>query len=143
MASPDELRAKIDQSREAFRGALGAAAGAWETKPASGEGEAAWSPREVAEHAIPSEVFFATKVCEACGYPGLTWEGARSFDSAEAAIEAFDAAIAMSNGRLKYVTDADLPKKKDETSRSAEEYLGINAWHMNDHAAQLRATTRG
>lgn len=139
MATPDELRAEIAGAREAFRVALSVAAAAWETKPTSGEGEDAWSPRQVAEHAIPLEVYFAAKVCEACGYPGVKWEGATAFATADEATEAFDQAVAIANGRLKYVSETDLPKKKDESSRSAEEYMQIDAGHMNDHASQLLA----
>jgi hypothetical protein len=139
MATPDELRASIASGRDTFREALTAASSNWERKPASGEGEEAWSPRQAAEHAIPSEIAFVNQVCEACGYPGVTWDGSTSYASAEDAIAALDSAVALANGRLKYVSDTDLPKKKDETGRSCEEWMGINAWHLNDHAAQITA----
>lgn len=140
MATPDELRASIAEAHAAFRAALEGAAGCWETAPESGDGEAAWSPRQVAEHAIPTEVFFASAVCDACGYPGVKWEGSRSYASAAEAVEAFDAAIGIANGRLKYVTETDLPKKKDdEKARTAQQWMELSAYHMNDHANQLRA----
>ncbi len=140
MPTPDELRAAIAENRAAFRAALEGAAAAWEVAPASGEGEAAWSPRQVAEHAIPVEVYFASSVCDACGYPGVKWEGSKSFATATEAVEAFDAAIALANGRLKYVTETDLPKKKDdEKARTAQQWMELSAYHMLDHANQLRA----
>lgn len=140
MSTPDELRAKIAEGRAAFRAALEAATGCWEVAPESGEGEAAWSPRQVAEHAIPTEVYFASALCEACGYPGVQWEGSRSYATSAEAVDAFDAAVAIANGRLKYVTETDLPKKKaDEKARTAQQWMEISAYHMNDHANQLRA----
>jgi len=140
MAVPDTLRMAIEQGRSIFRSALEAPdlAERWEVVPQSGQGEAAWSPQRVAEHAVPLEVRFAALVCEACGYPGVTWEGSTSYATPAEAVVAFDAAIAISNGRLKYVTETDLPKKQGEDSRCAEEYMLINAIHMNDHAQQIR-----
>src|SRR5438552_1305017 len=105
MPSPDELRAAIAAGRDAFQSALSDVAASWEAQPPVPEGEEAWSPRQVAEHAIPLEVHFATRVCEACGYPGVTWEGETSFADAAAASAALEQAITISNGRLKYVSD--------------------------------------
>ena len=68
MASPDEVRAAIKVGQEALADAIAAASDNWEKSPQSGEGEDAWSPRQVAEHVIPAEIYFANAVCAACGY---------------------------------------------------------------------------
>jgi hypothetical protein len=143
MPTPDELRTTIAQARTAFRSSLESAASAWETKPASGEGEDSWSPRQVAEHAIPTEVFFATAVCDACGYPGVQYEGPSSFATAAEAVAALDGAVALADGRLKYVSDTDLPKRKDDATRTAQEWMELAAYHLNDHAQQIKTTIGG
>ena len=84
MAAPDELRAAIAEGRAAFRSALESANDSWEKTPAGGEGEDAWSPRQVAEHLIPTESYFTTQICKACGYPGLDRVEASYATAAEA-----------------------------------------------------------
>jgi hypothetical protein len=58
-------------------------------------------------------------------------------------VAAFDAAVALANGRLKYVTDTDLPKQKDEKTRTAQQWMELSAYHMNDHAQQISKTVGG
>jgi hypothetical protein len=141
LPTPDELRAAIATSQDAFRSALSSAGATWDSAPAAGgEGEAAWSPRQVAEHAIPADVYFASKLCEACGYPGVTWEGAKEFATAAEAADAFEQAIKISNGRLKYVTDTDLPKAKEGSDRTAQFWMELAAHHLDDHAKQIAST---
>lgn len=140
MATPDELRAAIAESRTVFRAALESAGPAWEKQPA-GEGEDAWSPRQVAEHAVPAEVQLASMVCVACGYPGLDKpEG--SYPTPAAAIEALEQAAAQSDGRLKYVTDTDIVKP-DNFFKTVEGIMQYNASHLRDHAAQIQRVSRG
>ena len=58
MSQADDLRAGIAGAREALKVAIGASAahGNWETaKGSADDGEAGWSPRQVAEHVIPSD----------------------------------------------------------------------------------------
>jgi hypothetical protein len=137
MATPDELRAAIAEGREILRAALEAAkAGDWERKPA-GEGEAAWSAREVAQHVIPAEAFFATAICMACGYPGVEFTN-RSYASPAEALTALDEVIEITNKKIKYVTDTDLEKAHDRFG-NVEGLMKTSAGHLRDHAAQIRA----
>jgi hypothetical protein len=137
MPTPDELRADLAAARREFEDAVRAAGDAWERKPSSGEGEDAWSPRQAAEHCIGADVAYATAVCVACGYPGLErWQG--SYETPEAALEGFAQARALSEGRLKYVTDKDL-LMKNERGYSVEQIMAASAQHFRDHAAQIRA----
>lgn len=137
MATPDELRAAIAEGREALKAAIAAAANAWETKPQAGEGEDAWSPRQVAEHVIPTEGFFTSAVCAACGYPGLE-RISGSYPTAQDALRHLDEVIELSNKKLKYVTETDLAKRHERFG-STEDLMVGNARHLNEHAAQIRA----
>jgi hypothetical protein len=138
MPTPDELRAEIAEGREILRAALEAAKnGDWERKPAAGEGEAAWSAREVAQHVIPAEAFFATAICVACGYPGVEFSN-RSYASPAEALAALDEVIEITNKKIKYVTDTDLLKPHDRFG-SVEGLMKTSAGHLRDHAAQIRA----
>lgn len=137
MATPDELRAQLVESRTAFRAALEAVTDGWEKAPESGEGEEAWSARQVAQHAIGAEYFFATAICEACGYPGVERPANMEFATPAEAITAFDAAVEATNKKLKYLTETDLPKEHARMG-SSENMMNINIGHMRDHAQQIR-----
>ncbi len=131
MPTPDELRARIAAGRASLRSAIAAVAGRWDAAPA---GE--WSPRQIAEHAIPMEVAFASDVCAACGYPGLPpWEA--SYPSAADALANLDEAGAKADGRLKYVSDNDLTMKQADYGDVAG-LMAHNADHLEEHAAQMR-----
>lgn len=137
MATPDGLRADLAAAKQEFEDAVRVSGAVWERKPAGGEGEDAWSPREAAEHCIGSDVFYATAVCLACGYPGLErWQA--SYATPEEALAGFAQARAQSEGRLKYVTDKDL-LIKNERGYSVEQLIAANTAHFRDHAAQIRA----
>lgn len=138
MATPDELRTSLAEARAKFRTSLESITADWETAPQSGEGEDAWSPRKVAEHAIGAEAFFTNALCEACGYPGVEFERGATYATPADAIVAFDAIVEATNKKLKYVSGTDLPKEHKSLG-SSEKILGIAAYHMNDHAAQIAA----
>ncbi|MBI5948135.1 MAG: DinB family protein [Chloroflexi bacterium] len=139
--TPDELRAALADGRAALKAAIEAATAAWETQPASGEGEAAWSPRQVAEHAIPVEAYYTTVICKVCGYPGVDRVTA-SYATAAEALAGLDAVVEMCNKKLKYVSETDLVKS-DEKYGSCASLLKSNITHLNDHAAQIRAVAGG
>jgi hypothetical protein len=140
MATPDELRADLGEARKDFAAALREAGEAWEREPASGEGEAAWSPRQAAEHCIAADVMYASAVCLACGYPGLERLEA-SYASADDAGIGLEQASAVADGRLKYVTEKDLAMK-NQRGYSVEDMIRASANHFRDHAAQIRAASR-
>ncbi len=138
MPTPDELRADIATARQDFHSALEGAGATWETKPAANaEGEDAWSPRQVAEHAIGADLYFASEICGACGYPGLELSRLSLATPAEA-ISAFTDASAKSDGRLKYVSETDLAMQH-KSMGSVSDVMSIAAGHLRDHAAQIRA----
>lgn len=137
MATPDELRAAIAEGREELRNAIREAGAKWEQKPAAGEGEEAWSPRQAAEHAISADLFFASHICVCCGYPGLDLQQL-SFATPEEALAGFDEVIEKADGRLKYVTEKDLAAKSERFNTDVAGVMGVNAHHLKDHAAQIR-----
>jgi len=140
MATPDELRADLAEARKEFVEALRGAGGAWERAPAGGEGEAAWSPRQAAEHCIAADVMYASAVCVTCGYPGLERLDA-SYASAVDAAVGLEQASAMADGRLKYVTDKDLAMK-NQRGNTVEGIMLHAIAHFRDHAKQIREASR-
>lgn len=141
MATPDELRAQLADARKEFDAALAAAGAAWEKAPASGEGEAGWSPRQAAEHCIGADVMYASAVCAACGYPGLDRIQASYATAAEATKGLLEASV-LADGRLRYVTEKDLAMK-NQRGNSVEDMILANAAHFRDHAQQIRAAAAG
>lgn len=138
MSNPDELRAAIADARTVLKDAIAAAAAGWErTPPGAADGEAGWSARQTAEHAIPTEAFFTTAVCDACGYPGVD-EVKGDYATAADALAHLDTVVEMCNKKLKYVSETDL-EKKHEKFGSAADLMGFNATHLSEHAAQIRA----
>jgi hypothetical protein len=91
----------------------------------------------VAEHAIGADLYFASEVCGACGYPGLELSRLSLATPAEA-ITAFAEAAAKSDGRLKYVSENDLTMQH-KSMGSVADVMAIAASHLQEHAAQIRA----
>ena len=139
MASPDELRAAIKVGRETLAAAIADSADNWERQPESGEDEDAWSPRQVAEHVIGAQLYFANAVCEACGYDGAEspFDGALSLASPAEAQTALKQASEAAHAKIKYVTDEDLAHTH-EGMGSVEGVMVFDAYHLLDHAFQLR-----
>ena len=142
MPTADELRAGISGGRAALKAAVAASADNWETaKGAADDGEAGWSPRQVAEHVIPAEMMFANGICAACGYDGpdnpLT---STEFASAGDAIAALDAMEAAFNSKVSYVQDEELVKSAGGEGMGAapvSALMTMATWHLADHAAQM------
>ncbi|HJN93210.1 MAG TPA: DinB family protein [Dehalococcoidia bacterium] len=139
MATPDEVRAAIKVGREALVDAITGAADNWEKAPQEGDGEDAWSARQVAEHVIPAEVFFAGAVCKACGYAGpeSPISGKPQFATAAEAQAALEQVVAAADSKIKYVSEEDL-SHTHETMGSVESLMRMTAWHLLDHAMQMQ-----
>jgi hypothetical protein len=130
MPTPDELRSSIAEARELLRTSIAATGDRWESTASDD-----WTPRKAAEHAIAAEVYFATEVCAACGYPGLDpWPA--SYPTAADALQGLADASAKADGRLKYVTETDLPHKH-KTWGDVSGIMQYNATHLREHAAQI------
>ena len=142
MPTADELRTSVAAARTVLRTAITASADNWETpKGTADDGEAGWSPRQVAEHVIPSELMFANGICAACGYDGPEnpLSGA-SFASAADALAALDAVAAAADSKVNYVQDEELGKSAGGEGMAAVPVAGLmvmDMWHLADHAAQM------
>ena len=142
MPTADELRAGISGGRAALKAAVAASAGNWETaKGTADDGEAGWSPRQVAEHVIPAEMMFANGICAACGYDGPDNPlSGTEFASAGDAIAAIDAMEAAFNSKVSYVQDEELGKSAGGEGMGAapvSALMTMATWHLADHAAQM------
>lgn len=117
----------------------------WETKPESGEGEDAWSPRQVAEHLAGAATFFAAGIAF-----NLKLEGPERApavcETAEAAATATERNHEALLKVMRQVRDEQLdqivvaPQLGGEIP--LERVMLIIPAHLKDHAQQLR-TLRG
>ena len=143
MATPDELRAGLAAARGDFQGALSTAGANWERQPEGSEGEDAWSARQVAEHVVKVELFFANLICTSCGYDGPDspfGDAEINLPSAAEARTAFDKAVAAADSKINYVTETDLAHK-DPKDRTVAEILTMWGGHTKGHAAQVQAAS--
>ena len=141
MASPQELIQTVRDVRAEAAAAIGECDEKWETKPAAGEGEDAWSPKEVAQHIIRAEWFFTNMIGQACGAQPMERP---EFDvsTPRNAVESLRQIGELDDRVLRHVSDGDLAKTYDTRNlgtRSVEEMLTIIASHGRDHINQLRA----
>ncbi len=140
MATPKELRQAVVDARADLHSAFHSAHDTWETKPAGGEGEDAWSPRQVAQHIIGAELFFAGLIAQACGAPPLERQvpNVESPADAAASLTRFSA---MSDEILSHVTEDDLAKVQQTRlgELSVQQMLALIVSHAHDHAKQIRA----
>ena len=146
MSQTDELRAGIAGGRAALRVALRSAATAagWETaRGTAADGEAGWSPRQVAEHAIPAEIMLAGKICAACGCEGPASPLAGSaFATPAEALAALEAVGPVFDEAVSCLQDADLdnvaaPGADGLDGMSVGTLLEACCWHLADHSAQI------
>ncbi len=160
MATVDEFWAAIDEGRRALAGAIEAAADRWEApvlEPEAPEvrpgatGEA-WTPRQAAEHAIGAQSFHARLIAKAVGRDSARVDPPSLTSAAEALHvldetsgswdELFDAVggsdletpAALGDGQLSYLESAGLP-----ASKTVEGALRLFAFHLRDHAQQIRS----
>ncbi len=139
MATPKELRQAIVDARADLHSAFHAAHNSWNTKPASGAGEDAWSPREAAQHVIGAEVFFASLVAQACGAPPLERQRP-DVETPAAAAASLVRFAAMADDVLRHVTAEDLEKTQNSPlgERTVRQLMEMVASHVHDHANQIR-----
>ena len=140
MPSIKDLRDGMVEGRAELQAVFHEAHDAWERKPQGGEGEDAWSPRQVAEHVIGAEVFFASFISQACGAPALERP---SIDAATpaAAAASLTRTSAIADNIFRRVTESDLPRTQQTRmgEMSVERMMQLVAGHGQDHANQIRA----
>ena len=113
----------------------------WERKPApGGEGEDAWSARQVAEHVQGACGFFGNAAAKVAGFdgPGRTYSElptvAAAIDGLPAAFGALQAVVTKLSAE-NLAAEVDAPWGKTTLGG----LLGGSAAHFKDHANQLKA----
>jgi hypothetical protein len=140
MPSPKELRAQLAEARAEFQAALHEVHAKWDQKPAGGEGEDAWSPKEVAQHVIGADRFFTNNIAQACGAPAMDRPPV-DVSTPGAAAASFTRIATDDDAVLRHVSDGDLAKTHETRLGvlSVEQLLTGMTSHLRDHTAQLRA----
>ena len=143
MATPKELRANVTEARAGFLEALHDVHGAWETKPqGTADGEAAWSPQQVAQHVAGADWFFANTICVACGAPEVARPALDASTPAKTA-GTITRNAARFDDLMRHVSDGDLAKPINSQGplKGATVEGALAGWadHITGHAAQMRA----
>lgn len=119
--------------------------GSWETKPAAGgEGEEAWSARQVAEHLAGAATFFGAGIAMFVQVPGPQREPA-DFPTVADAVAGTPAAHQKLVAVVQAVPDDKLAMEIEAPrlgKNTVSGFIGIAAYHLRDHAGQLK-TLRG
>lgn len=145
MATANELRAAIVENRAQLQAALHSAAARWEAKPATGEGEEAWSPQQVVEHMIGSQWYFTNHIARACGAPALEPPALDVSTPAEAAATATRVGATCDN-ILRQLSEQDLAKVGEMGrlgTHSVAWMLETMESHARDHLQQLKEACEG
>ena len=138
------VTADMNASFNTYVAELKQAQSVWETKPAAGDGEEAWSSRQVAEHIAGATTFFTGRIAAAVGVQPSAPQQFQ-FGSASEALTATEGAYGSLMAVAAHVKDAQLADEI-ELPRLGKHTVGgllaLIAYHMKDHANQLK-TLRG
>ena len=138
MVSADDLRTRISSGQVALRAAIAGASVVWENAPEDGSaGEESWSPRQVAEHVIGAEAYFAGAIAGVIDQSGPE-RAELSLASTDEALAALDSAVVAADQVYAAVADDDLAK---ELGSGTVSLLEIRAGHELDHAQQIAAAS--
>ena len=139
MPTLDELHAAVRAAREEVRAAIESAGEAWERQPTHGEGEEAWSPRQVAEHIVSTEGIYATRMCVLAGHPGVE-ELSPSFATPRDAAAGLISYGDLLDQKTAAITESDLSIPHDRLT-NIEGFFHFRVRHLRDHANQIRLAT--
>jgi hypothetical protein len=144
-ATANGLRADVAKAYDEYTAELKLAGPSWEKKPAGGkEGEEGWCARQVAEHIANASGAFAAGIGRAIGVQAPRPQQSEFADAA-AASAAMPGAHQNLMGIIDQVQDSQLGTELEFGplgKRTLGEIVGIVAYHLRDHAAQLK-TLRG
>ena len=140
MPTLKESRDAIAEARADLQSAFHEVHGRWEQKPATSDGDEAWSPRQIAEHAIGSEIVLASAIARATGKKVVEAVEPSCPTPAGAAV-ALTRYAAQSDDILSELNDSDLAiiYQGRTATRSVEQGLQLMASHLREHAEQMRA----
>lgn len=141
MTTTGSLRNDIAQGWEAYIAELRQAGANWERTPVtSGEGEDAWCARQVAEHIAGASGYFARAIGKAIGVD-TPRAGQQVFETAAQALEATPVVHAGLVEVVEQVRDDQLTTEMELPplgKTTLANVIGIVAYHLNDHAQQLK-----
>ncbi len=138
------ILAEIHEAHAGYMSELNQAGNVWETKPSGGEGEDAWSSRQVAEHIAGSNLFFGAGIADAIGAKAPALERLSLASAADATAKTAETHAALA-GVCEKIEDSDLAMEVDHPrlgKQTLGSILGIVVHHYGDHANQLK-TLRG
>jgi hypothetical protein len=138
-------REAISKAFDTYIAELALAGPAWDRKPAgSSDGEAAWCARQVAEHIAGAGTYFGSGIAQLIGVPGPQPAQPELSAAADAVVKTREThglfmGVANQVHGSQLGLEVDHPRLGKQTVGSI---LGIVAYHLNDHANQLK-TLRG
>ena len=135
------MKADIASAFETYMAQLAGAGAVWEKKPAaSGEGEEAWSARQVAEHIAGGNTFFGAGIAGIIGVEGPQMSQPQ-LGSADEAVAKTKETYAQLQQVVDQVKDEQLGMEVDHPrlgKQSVASLLGIVSYHLDDDAQQLK-----
>lgn len=131
-----ELHKKVVRGRMALREAIEFVDSAWDTRhpPRPGESEV-WSARETAEHAITTEVWFASLAGAIAGATVPRVHGIELATPAEAIAVLGQMAIAVDEIYARLTVEH--LEQETEVGRTVASVMRWSAWHLHEHAKQI------
>jgi hypothetical protein len=141
----DDIRRDLDAGFNSYLAELQQAGPNWDRKPLAGEGEDAWSARQVAEHIAGSLRFFGAGIARALGVegPALQRFELPSVDQAVTATRDANDAFMSVVGRVSEESLAAEIEDPRMGKFTVESILGIAVNHFGDHRNQLKALREG
>jgi DinB superfamily len=136
------LKADVHKAYEEYAAELKLAGPHWEVKPASGnEGEEAWCARQVAEHIAGASGFFGGGIGKAAGIDAPRGQQFQFADAA-AALAATPGAHANLMSVVNQLQDSHLGAEMEFGplgKTTVGQVVGVVAYHLRDHAMQLKS----
>jgi len=140
-ATVESVRAEVSAAFESYMTELKQSAPNWDTRPEGAtEGEAAWSPRQVAEHIAGSGLYFAAGIAKAIGIEGAEMQRFQ-LESADVAVSKTTESHASLMGVVDQIEDAQLSTRIEKTpigDTTVGGLVALVAHHLKDHAGQLK-----
>jgi hypothetical protein len=134
------LKAALSAAASNYLGELKQAGDVWEQKPTTaGEGEDAWSARQVAEHVAGASLYFANGLAKAVGAEGPAMQRFQ-FATAPEAVEPTERGSQALLTVLDAISDEQLATEFDTGSmgKQTPRWLAdVAITHFRDHAKQL------
>ncbi len=140
-----ELKQGVTEAYGNYLSQLKESGSVWEQKPAAaGEGEEAWSARQVAEHIASANLYFANGIARIIGAEGPAMQQPQ-LASVDEAVGATESAQAGFMGVVEKLTPEQLAIEVEHPrfgKQTPAAIISLVTHHLGDHANQLK-TLRG